>query len=407
MTHPLSAIGKREFIALVALLMSVNAMAIDIVIPALLLIGDLYGVAQENDRQWLITAYLFPFGVGQLLFGTLSDVFGRKRVILGGLALYASASFLTPLAPNFAALLILRALCGLGAASVRVAIVAVVRDCFSGREMAAVMSVVMLVFMSVPIFAPLIGQIILLVASWSWIFIFMGLFAAFLIVWMNARLPETLASTDRKQLNLHDTISSFRLVLSTRRSIGYSIAQALFFGCLFGFVNAAPQIYLQMYELGGWFPLAFAICGCAIACSNLANARIVRRFGMRRISHTALTFFLVISATFAVVSWWSQGPVPLWAFIVATSVAFTALGFVGTNFNAIALEPLGEVAGTASAIFGFIQTAGAASIGAIIGQTYNGSITPILAGFVVCSVIALGFVFWAERYKMFVERDQR
>jgi len=385
--------------------MAINAMAIDIVIPALLLIGEVFSITTENNRQWLVTAYLLPFGIGQLLFGTLADVFGRKRVILAGLGLYGLASLATPFATDFSVLLILRGCAGLGAAAARVAVMAMVRDCFSGRDMAAVMSIVMMVFMAIPIFAPWIGQMILLIATWKWIFLFMAFFAALLVVWVSARLPETLSRENRRRLTLTDTIESFHIVLSTRRSLGYSIALALFFGCLFGFINASPQIYLGIYDLGDYFPLAFSLGGFAVASANLVNSRIVRRLGMRRASHSALCAFLALSCMLMFISSMSSGPMPLWLFLGGTATAFAALGFIGTNFNAITLEPLGEVAGTATAAFGFIQTAGSATIGAAIGQTFDGTVTPILGGFVVCSIVSLGFVFWAERGRLFTERE--
>ena len=398
-------IGRGEFITLVALVMSVNALAIDIVLPALLIIGDVYAVAVENDRQWLITAYLLPFGIGQLLFGTLSDTFGRRPVMAGGLVLYASASLLAPLAGSFETLLALRAFTGLGAAAARVAVVAAVRDRFAGREMAAVMSVVMFVFMAIPVFAPAIGQLILLVSGWPAIFLAMAAFGVVLIVWLLLRLPESVAPEHRRPFGFRTTVEAFRVVLSTRRSMGYTVAQALFFGCLFGFVNAAPQIYLGIYDLGALFPLVFSIGGLAVAAGSLANARLVRRLGMRRLSHGALAAFLVGSALLVALAVAMGGRLPLPVFVICSAILFMALGVIGTNFNAIALEPLGHHAGTASAVFGFIQIAGAAVIGAAIGQAFDGTIVPVLAGFVLSACLSFAVVWWAERGRMFTERE--
>lgn len=386
--------------------MAINALAIDIVIPALLLIGDVYSVAEQNDRQWLITAYLLPFGIGQLLFGTLSDAFGRKNVMLAGLALYGCASMASPFAPDFTALLVFRAFAGLGAAAARVAVIATVRDCFAGREMAALMSIVMMVFMAIPIFAPAIGQLILIFAQWPYIFVFMGAFAGVMFLWISLRLHETLSGDNRKPLSLKNTIDAFRIVLSTRRSMGYSMAQALFFGCLFGFVNSAPQVYLGIYDMGALFPVVFSVGGMAVAIANLINASFVRRVGMRRISHSALCLFILAGCGMIGLAITFDNLLPLPIFVAGTGLMFMALGFIGTNFNAIAMEPLGEHAGTAASAFGFIQTAFSALIGAAIGQAFDGTTTPLLAAFVICAVCSLCFVFWAERGKLFTERDE-
>ena len=397
--------GRREFVAMVALVMAVNALAIDIVLPAMLAIGEHFSTIGNNDHQFIITAYLLFFGIGQLLFGTLADVFGRKPVILAGLALYGLAALIAPMAGDFSTLLVLRAVSGLGAAAARVGVIAVVRDAFSGREMAAVMSVVMMVFMAVPIFAPSVGQLIMLFAEWQQVFQVMAVLAIGLIVWVHFRLNETLATDSRKRLNITDTMNAFRLVLSTRRSIGYSLAQSLFFGSLFGFVNTAQQIYVGIYDVGAAFPLYFSAGGLAICFSNLVNANIVRRLGMRRISHSALTAFFIATSVLTLLSLYLPGGLPLWLFVSGLSFSFAALGLIGTNFNAIAMEPLGDVAGTAASVFGFIQIAGSAIIGAIIGQTYAGTTTPVLFGFVICSVVSFAMVYWAERGKLFRERS--
>ena len=222
--HTVRVLSRPEFIALVAALMGLNALAIDVMLPALPYMGEALGVSEENERQFVIGAYMMGFGIAQLAFGPLTDRFGRRGPLLAGLAIYLVCAFAATFAPNFAALLALRFAQGLGAAGTRVIATAVVRDRFSGRAMAEVMALTFMVFMAIPIVAPGIGQVLLLVGPWETIFIFMGALAAAIAVWAYLRLPETLAPEKRRPLRLGSIAEGFRLVFTNRVAISYGLA---------------------------------------------------------------------------------------------------------------------------------------------------------------------------------------
>lgn len=391
----------REFIGLCASLMASTALAIDIVIPAMLLIGAALGTIDGNAAQWIITAYVVPYACAQLLFGPLTDRFGRRPILIVGMSIYALGSLGSIFADGFAALLIARAVAGFGAASGRVAAVALVRDCFAGRDMAAIMSIIMMVFMLVPIAAPAIGQVLIDLVNWQAIFIFMAFCGFVLVGWVALRLPETLAVENRQPLQVKSIARAFVIVVSERASLAYALALAVFFGSLFGFINSAAQIFLEIYTLGSWFPVAFSAGAGFIALSSLINARVVQRVGMRRLSHWSLVGFILFGVVLSALSVLYDGRPPMLLFIAGTALMFFFFGFIGTNFNAMAMEPLGHHAGMASAVFGFLQMGLAGVIGAFIGQLYNDTTIPLLLSFSICGVISLLFVLWGERGVLF------
>lgn len=391
--------NRREFIALVASIMALNAMAIDIMLPAFDRITAGLAVDDPNHTQFVLTSYLVGFGIGQLFFGPIADRFGRRRPLLWGLGLYVVAALAAAFSPNFGAMLALRALQGLGAASTRIVAVAVVRDTFSGRAMAEVMSLVFVIFMAVPVIAPALGQAIVLLGPWQFIFIGMVVMGGSVATWAGFRLPETLAAENRRGLNWGAISEGFAIVFSNRQAMMYGLAPALIFGALFGLLNTVQPIYTQIYDLGALFPLAFAVVAIAMAVASLLNSRLVGRFGMRPLSHGAIIGFIALSSFWYFISLF--GPLPLWLFMITISLTMFLFGFMVNNFNALAMEPLGRVAGTASSVFGFMQTAGGAIVGATVGQFYNGSVTPIALGYLVLGVLALVLVLIAERGVLF------
>ncbi|MFN4271451.1 MAG: multidrug effflux MFS transporter [Aliihoeflea sp.] len=397
------AIPRVEFIALTAALMAINALAIDIMLPAMQQIGAALGVDDENQRQFVITAYVVGFGVAQLVFGPISDRFGRRGPLLIGLGIYVAAAILAAFAPSFWMLLMMRALQGVGAAATRVIAVSLVRDTFGGRQMAEVMSLVMMIFMIVPVIAPGAGQIILLVAEWQVIFLFMGVVAAAITLWIYLRMPETLKQENRRAFDPGTIIEGFRIVLSNRIAFCYALATALIFGGLFGFINSAQQIFIDIYDLGVWFPALFALLAGMMAISSFMNSRLVGRFGMRGLSHFALLGFLAATTVWLV--WALIAPMPLLPFVALFAAAMFMFGWIGPNFNALAMEPLGHVAGTASAVLGFLQTLGGGLIGAVIGLSFDGTVVPLVIGYFVAGVGALGLVLIGEDGRLFQARN--
>ncbi len=393
------AIPRWEFIALAAALMALNALAIDIMLPGLQQIGASLGVDNENHRQYVITAYLVGFGLAQLFFGPLSDRFGRRVPLICGLVVYVMAAFASGFAPTFETLLAMRFVQGLGAAATRVITISIVRDVFGGRAMAEVMSLVFMVFMVIPVVAPSLGQLVMLFSEWHMIFILMASIALCIATWATVRLPETLHPEYRRDFTARVIADGFRIVLTNRVALLYMLATTAVFGALFGFINSAQQVYVGIYGLGVWFPVLFAVIAGMMAVSSFVNSRLVGRFGMRRLSHGALLGFFAVTSIWFIASLFGQ--LPLYVFVPLFGMAMLQFGWIGSNFNAIAMEPLGHLAGTASSVQGFTQTFGGAIIGAAIGQSFDGTTTPLAAGFCGVSILALIFVLMAEKGKLF------
>ncbi|RUT33214.1 Bcr/CflA family efflux MFS transporter [Arsenicitalea aurantiaca] len=391
--------SRPEFIAIIAAMMALNAMAIDVMLPALPYMGEALNVLNENDRHFVITAYMLGFGVAQLAIGPLSDRFGRKTPLIIGIIIYIIAAFAAVLAPDFATLLILRVIQGAGAAGTRVIAQSAVRDLYSGRAMAEVMSLTFMVFMAVPIIAPGIGQILLLTGPWETIFIFMGLLALVSGLWAFFRLPETLAPENRRPLTITAITQGFQIVFTNRVALCYAAAGTFVFGGLFGFITTAQQIYVDIYGLGVYFPVAFAAMAGLMAISSFLNSRFVSRLGMRRLSHFAMLVFTGMSGVLTLLA--ALDMLPFWLFFTVFAVIMFMFGWAASNMNSLSMEPLGAVAGTASSVFGFVQTVGGAVLGSIIGQMYNGTVVPTAAGYFVMGGLALIAILIAENGRLF------
>ncbi len=392
-------LSRPEFIALIAALMALNALAIDVMLPALPYMGEALGVASENERQYVVSSYMLGMGIAVLAFGPLTDRFGRRAPLLFGMAVYVVAVTAAIFAPTFETLLVLRFIQGMGAASVRVIATAVVRDRYRGREMAEVMSLTFMVFMAIPVLAPGIGQVLLLTGPWQTIFLFMGLLALAFWLWTYIRLPETLPVERRRPLSFRAIVTGFRIVFTNRAAFAYGLAGMFLFGALFGFISSSQQIYVDIYGLGVYFPVAFAGVALLMAVSSFTNSKIVRRAGMRRISHGAVLVFTVVSGIWLAMA--MIGYLPLWLFLALLCVIMFAFGWSSANMNSLSMEPLGEVAGTAASVFGFIQTVGGALIGGYIGQMFDGTTIPAAMGYFGMGVLTLGCILVAEKGRLF------
>ena len=394
--------GFPEFVALIAMMMALNALAIDSMLPALPAIGEALGVVSENSRQWVITAYLLGFGITQILYGPLADRFGRKPILMIGLSLYVLFSVLAAFSPTFELLIAARVGTGVGAAALRVLAVSIVRDRYSGRTMARVMSLSFLVFLGVPILAPALGQMILTVAPWPWVFGVLAVGGAAFMFWSAIRLPETLRPEDRMPIQVGRIASAFRQALTHRQSIGYTLAITAISGALFGFINSSQQIFFDVFHEPQLFTVVFGAVAGGIAVASLLNARLVERLGSRLISHTALLGFITMSAIHATVA--LTGHETIWTFAVLQALTMFCFGFIAGNFGAMAMEPMGHIAGTASSAQGFISTTFGASLGFLIGQQFNGSAAPMTLGFVGLGLAALVCVLFAEHGRLFKAR---
>jgi DHA1 family bicyclomycin/chloramphenicol resistance-like MFS transporter len=392
-------LSRFEFVALIAGLGTINAAAIDVMLPALPNMGDAFGVANANDRSLVLTVFLLGLGLPQLVFGPLSDRFGRRVPLLIGITAYTVAALVAPFAPTFGALLALRFLQGMGSAAVSVASQSLVRDLYSGREMAEIMSMVWSVFMIVPIVAPSVGQVILFVAPWQVIFVFMGVIGLVFGVWSYLRLTETLTAENRRPLTWSSIGGGFLLVLSNRTGLFYGLTSMFLFGGVLGFVNTAQQIYVGIYGLGALFPLVFALSPLTFAIAFMLNSRVVARVGMRRLSHGAMLSFIVVTGVWLAIA--LTGFMPLWLFIPALSLTLLAQGLAWGNVGALAMEPLGAVAGTATAVFGSLQTVGAALLGYVVAQAFDGTTTPVIASFFIFGLLVMACFLIAERGRLF------
>jgi DHA1 family bicyclomycin/chloramphenicol resistance-like MFS transporter len=386
--------GKTEFVLLIAALMASNALGIDAMLPALPAIGDTLGVDEENRRQLVITFYMLGFGAAQLAYGPLADRFGRKRLLIGCMVSYALFAALSGLAGSFALLLAARTLHGVAAAGTRVLVIAVVRDRFEGAAMAQIMSTAMIVFMLAPVLAPGLGQLVLTVGSWRWIFLALALYALAVAVWGGVRLPETLAKSARRPLSANSIGAAVRETLTNRVSAGNTAAMTVTFGALLGFIGSIQQVIFDVFGRPDLIGIAFACIAGPMALSSWLNSRLVMRFGSRRLLLIAMAAFTAMAALHLGVIL-TVGDT-IWSFVMLQALTMGCFGLIGANSGALAMEPLGHIAGTASALQGLVSTIGAALIGLLIGQLFDGTTVPLIGGFVLCGALGLAISAWAN-----------
>ena len=395
--HP--GLGFVPFVLMVASLQAMAALGVDSMLPNLPAISATFGLPRENERQLVITAYLIGFGVAQIVYGSLADRFGRRPVLLCGCAIYVVFSALAAFSPSFELLVTARVLQGVGAAATRALPNSIIRDCYAGRQMAKVMSLSFMVFMAVPMLAPSLGQAIALVASWRWVFGVLTLFGAAVALWVAFKLPETLHEEDRTPIELSRMAHSFAVALRSRPGMGYAAAMTFLMGALFGFVNSVQQVFQEVFGATALFPAAFALMAGAMSLASLANAWLVGRVGMRPLSHRALIVFIFICCLHALVA--LMGHETIVTFALLQAAAMFCFGLMSGNFGAMAMEPLGHVAGAAASLQGTLSGLGGSLIGFYIGQQFNGGTVPITVGYALCGFLALASVLYAERGKLF------
>src|SRR6516225_956291 len=393
-----SSLGFPEFIALIAAIMSTQALAVDAMLPALPRIVYELQVPNPNCGQWVVTAYVAGVGLGQLLWGLASDRFGRRPILLIGLALYVTAAVLCGMAESFRALLLWRFVHGLAAASM-VLSRSVVRDLYAGRPMARVLLLTFVVFLMVPVIAPTLGALILKIAPWRAVFRVFAAFAGCVGLWTYMRLPETLHPEYRLALAPGKILAAYRAVLWNRIPLCYSLAVMLLFGALISYVSMMPQIFGSVFHHASWMPTMFALCAGSMGIASLLNSRIVEHYGMRRISHSALMCYLGVTAVHFTVAFMGFESVP--SFVVLQSLAMGSFALVAPNFGALAMEPLGAVAGVGASVQGFVTTCGGAVVASVIGRQFADSTVALTAGALVCGLLCLLVVLIGERGRLF------
>lgn len=392
-------LGRAEFIVLMAMIMALQALGIDAMLPALGTIAGELGARDPNERQLIVGGYLIAAGLGSLLPGALADRFGRRPVLFGALGCYVLFCLACAMVQSFQAMLVLRVLQGLTCAGLSVLPNAIIRDRFAGDRMASMMSTVSMVFLIVPIMAPALGQAVLLVAGWRWIFGMMAVLGLVVALWAWLRLPETLNPAYRQRLDPAAIGANMWRAASDRGSIGYVIGAALVTGGLFGFINSAQQLVAEHFGAGARFPLIFAACAGSMAVASFTNSRIVERFGARRVSHAALLAFIAVSG----LQVWqaSSTSQSLWQFVPLMMANMSLIGFIGANFGSIALQPFERTAGAASSFQMFTRMVIGAGIGAVIGQAYDGSARPLALGLLLGALLSLVLVLLSERGRLF------
>jgi DHA1 family bicyclomycin/chloramphenicol resistance-like MFS transporter len=378
--------GFVELVAFLAIIMALNALAIDVVLPGLPALGAELGVADGNQRQLVIVVYLVGMGASQLVYGALADRIGRRPTLLIGLAIYGLAGLASAVAPSFGALLAARVVQGLGAGSPRVVAVSIARDRYRGSEMAQVMSLVTMVFMVVPVLAPSLGQAVLWVASWRWIFGVLAVGGAAVATWAGLRLAESLAPAHRRSLSPRAVARGLREVVTTRATAVPMIAMTLMQGVVMAFVTSAQQIYQDTYGVGAAFPLWFALIAMTMSVAAFGNARLVRALGPAALARRALHTMIVTAGLMAALA--ATDHLGLVAYEVLACGVLMGFGFVGSNLNALAMEPMGHLAGTASSVIGAIATIGGALVGGAVGHLYDGTARPLALGVLALAVVA-------------------
>ncbi len=394
--------GFIEFVALIALMMGLTALSIDNLLPAFDPIRDEFALADPNTVQYLVYAYMIGFGVSQIAYGPIADVVGRRPALMTGIGIYAVGCIIAIFAQDFTTLIVARIIQGIGAASARVLSVAIVRDRYEGREMARVMSLTMMVFIIVPVLAPAVGSAVLQVGSWHLIFASMLLLGVLLGGWFYLRMPETLRPEYRHPFSLARIGRGMRMTITSRVAVGYGTAMGLMFGCLMAYVGSSQQIFeTEVYQLGPYFPVAFGGIAAGMSIAALLNARLVRRLGTRRLSHGGICGFAIASAAQVAVALIFDGRPPLLLFSGILACNLFLFSLTVPNFNAMSMEPLGAVAGTASSFIGFYTTLVGALLGLAVGQAFDGTVVPLGTGFLVLSLLGIGVVLWTEHGRLF------
>ncbi|MSU89307.1 MFS transporter [Rhodobacteraceae bacterium 2CG4] len=386
-----------EYIALVALMISIVALATDLMLPALDDIGRDLSVANANDAQMVVSAFFLGLAAGQMFVGPLSDSFGRKPVIYAGYALFVLGCILSMVTTSWSVMLLGRALQGLGAAAPRVVTVALVRDSYQGRAMARIMSFVMAVFILVPALAPAIGQGLVHLGGWRATFAGLIVPALVALIWFRLRMPETQPRAQRPPFSVARITAGLGQILRTRSAMGYTVSAGLIFGAFLGYLSSAQQVFQTTLQVGERFPLYFGIAALSVGASSVVNSRLVMRLGMRRLSRGALIGLTALSIAFLAPLAAFDGVPPLPLFMAWQLSSFFCIGILFGNLTALSMEDLGELAGLGAAFVGSLSTFMALPLGWAIGNGFDGTVIPLVTGFAVLGGAAMVTVSWTGR----------
>ena len=401
------ALRTAEFIPLVALLISLDALSSDAMLPALAAIGRELGAARANDAQFVITSLFLGLGVGQMLFGPLSDRIGRKPAIYTGIALFMTGCLASLFASTFEAMIAGRLLQGVGVAAPHVVAMALVRDQYEGRAMARLMSLALAVFILVPTIAPALGQLILWFAGWRAIFGTFLVIATIALVWLALRQPETLPAKRRRPFSPRVIARGVIEVVRIRASLGYTLASGLVFAPFIAYLSSAQQIFQQAYDTGALFPAYFASLSLAIGAALLLNGRLVLRLGMRMLCKVASTLVAVVSLATWAGAFAFDGLPPLWLFMGYLACVFMCVGVLFGNLSALAMQPLGHIAGVGAAVVASLGTLVSVPLGIVIGQQFDGTMYALVVAFALFGAATHAMLRFAESARRGREAETR
>ncbi len=397
MKSPIKPLPIAEFVILLAMMVSIVAMSTDVMLPALGEIGRDLGVSDANDTQLIISALFLGFAAGQVVAGPVSDSVGRKPVIYAGYVIFVVGCLLSIFATSFAVMLAGRVLQGVGAACPRIVTLALVRDGYEGRAMARIMSIVMAVFIIVPAIAPAIGQGVIILSGWRATFVLLLALAVVSFAWFAVRQPETLPAGARRAFSLSGIMAGLKQACGYRAAVGYTVGAGFIFGAFLGYLSSAQQIFQVSFDTGEFFPLYFGVAALAIGSASIVNSKLVMRYGMRLLTRRALIGSTAISFCFLPPVFMMDGVPPLWLFMVWLLANFFCVGILFGNFNALAMEPLGHMAGLGAALVGSLSTVISLPLGWAVGHSFDGGVLPLVAGFALLGLASLLVMVWTER----------
>lgn len=389
-------ISQFEFIALMASLMSVVALAIDALLPALDIIGHSIGTTSNSENQLLIIMIFLGLGIGPLIFGPISDAIGRKPVVYVGFFIFIIASFICINATSIEVMVIGRILQGIGLSAPRTISIAIVRDTYNGDYMARIMSFITVMFLIVPTFAPALGKLALETYNWQAIFYFQLITVVIVSIWFWMRQPETLHPEYRVKITKSMFIDGTKELFKYKDTVGYTIISGFITGSFMVYLSTSQQIFQQQYQLVDEFPFIFAALAIAMAGSSFSNGSIVVKFGMRKIVSYALLLFFTVSFLYVLLFYNSENP-SIKVLFIFFAVQFFSIGFLFGNLRALAMQPIAHIAGVGAAITGFISTIMAVPISAFIGRFVEDTALPIFIGFSVCALCSLFILYYLNK----------